>query len=160
MSTDERNVWISMATTLTVATVYVAVIVGRASSTPVEQVAWIAPMAWALGAIVAVAIVVMILAAIADEVAAGVRSEIEKRVDPAGVQTSRRKADSDERDKHIERHGDRWTGMVASVGVLAAIVVTMLGLDRFWIAQTLFAVIVLSSILGGVLKAVAYRRGI
>jgi hypothetical protein len=59
-------------TTPLVAVVYLVVIVFRAWSTPVEEVAWVVPMIWALGAVVGV----VVIASIAAAIAAGVSSEV------------------------------------------------------------------------------------
>ena len=161
MSSEERNVWVSLMTTPAVAIVYFAVIAARAQSAPVSEISWVAPMAWALGGLIAVTVVVTILAAVATEVASEVRAEIRNRLDPsgAGKDRGRRNTDADERDRRIDRHGDYWSLRVVFLGVLAAVIVTMLGLDHFWIAHVLFLTIVLTSICAGVVKIVAYRWG-
>src|SRR5918995_3934663 len=182
MSVEERTVWITLVTTPLVAVVYLVVIVSRAWSTPVQEVSWVVPMIWALGAIVGVVVIAAIAAAIATEVSSEVReaardavraqvvAELVGELSPdasaevaaaaSTVKATRHHpVEADERDKQIARHGDYRAGLVIGFGALVAIILTMLELDHFWIAHTLFGAIVLGSLYGGIVKVIAYRRG-
>jgi divalent metal cation (Fe/Co/Zn/Cd) transporter len=169
VSLQQRNMWTALVTTPVIAVVYAAVILGRARTTPIEEVAWVAPMLWAIGALIVSAIVGAIVTAVAVEVAAEVREAVRKETaakagfptsETAGEATRRpRTVEADERDKGIERLGDARAGAVALVGLLVVLVATMLDFDRFWIAHLLFGVIIVAAVYGGIVKAVAYRRG-
>jgi len=45
------------------------------------------------------------------------------------------------------------------VGAIGALAITMLGFDHFWIANALYLSFVASSLVSGVVKLAAYRRG-
>ena len=183
MSMAERTVWITLVTTPLVAAVYLAVIVSRAWSTPVEEVSWAVPMIWAIGAIGVAVVVVTVTAAIATEVSSEVQVAVQDAVRAEVVAelagelspeasaevaaaagkakaTRHRMVEADERDKLIERLGNYRAGLVVSLGALVGIILTMLELDHFWIAHTLFGAIVLGSLYGGIGKVIAYRRGL
>lgn len=176
MSAEERSVWVSLVTTPLVAAVYVAVIVSRTRSTPVEDVSWAVPMIWAVGAMIATQVVVAVTAAVASEVSAEVRAAMHDAVqnersgrlspeagaaaEASTAKASRRRVETDERDTLIGRLGDYRAGHVIGVGALGAIVLTMLELDHFWIAHALFGALLLGGIYGATAKAAAYRRGV
>ncbi len=66
----------------------------------------------------------------------------------------------DERDQRIDHFGDRvgqYLTVAAAVGALAMAIMEM---PYFYIAQTIFAGLVLGSLIGSVAKLVAYRWGI
>ncbi|HEY8719072.1 hypothetical protein [Pengzhenrongella sp.] len=139
MSFQEKRAWIYAVITACVPAVYFALILGRARSTDVAEVAYIGPM---LTAIV-VAIVVNIVAEIF-----------------AGMASPKDAGRKDERDTQISRRGERVEYYVLVAGVIAALGLTMVELDYFWIANAIYGAFTLSSLFGAVARIVAYRRGL
>lgn len=146
MAFEERNTWISAVVTAVTLVVYVVVILGRAAGGPLSDVAYIGPMLWTVGATIVGTIVGIIGATITSAIAAEIgATEFSDR--------------SDERDKQIERRGEFVGFYVLSAGVLAALGLTMAELDHFWIANTIYMVCAISSLVASVVKIVIYRRG-
>ncbi len=71
-----------------------------------------------------------------------------------------RKADGiidDERDHDIERRGDAWGGHAMHAVAFAALVLLVLDVHSFWIAQTLFVGGMLAGVVSIGVKLFAYR---
>src|SRR5918996_896193 len=66
---------------------------------------------------------------------------------------------TDERDKQIDRLGEHVGGIVLGVGMLGPLGLAIAEADYFWIANAIFAVFVLSSLVSSTVKIVGYRRG-
>jgi hypothetical protein len=64
----------------------------------------------------------------------------------------------DERDRFIALRSERIAGYVLAIGVFTGILLAMVQADRFWIAQTLIAALVLAEVVDGVIKLALYRR--
>lgn len=140
---QERNTWSSLVVTVLAVTVYVVLVVQQADGGPLTDVDWAPLMLWTIGASIVGAIVVSILWGIL----AGMR-------DPDGA------GRSDQRDRDIAHMGDRVGQAFMAVAGLGAIVLCAVEADGFWIASTLFLGFALSSLVGGVARVVAYRRGL
>lgn len=140
---QERTVWSSLIVTLIAMTVYVILILQRAAGGPLEDVQWWPIMAWTIGASIVVSIIVSVLWSIA----AGMR-------DPDGV------GKSDQRDRDISRMSDRVGQAFLVIGGLGVIVLSAFEADWFWIANTMFFAFAISSLIGGIASAIAYRRGL
>lgn len=65
----------------------------------------------------------------------------------------------DERDRLIDLRGGNLGGYVLAVGVLLALVLAMVRVDQFYIANVLLLWWVLAELTSGVAKIVLYRRG-
>jgi len=64
----------------------------------------------------------------------------------------------DDRDRQIGRFGD-YTGLsFVVIGALAGMLMAMGGWDRFWIANVIYLGFVLSAVLSGITKVIAYRK--
>ncbi|WP_062130934.1 hypothetical protein [Demequina aestuarii] len=148
MTVEERAVWVYLAVFLTTSIAYAAVVIPRALSQPIEEVSWVVPMLWAIGVSIAGTIVGSILAAIGAAIGLAVRGR-----DPE-IELG-----SDERDKAIERLGNRATYGVVSAGMLAVLVLAMLDADSFWIGNAAFAAGFVGACVEAVVKIRAYRRG-
>ena len=61
--------------------------------------------------------------------------------------------------RQISRRGDVVGYYVASVGLVVALILTMLEHDYFWIANTLYLSFVVATLVAGIVKLRAYRRG-
>jgi hypothetical protein len=93
---------------------------------------------WAIGASIIASIVIHIIVSIASP------KDADKR---------------DARDKQIDRRGELVGRWFVIAGALAALVLAMLQLPHFWIANVIYLGFVLSAILASVAKIVFYRRG-
>lgn len=67
---------------------------------------------------------------------------------------------SDMRDEDISRMGGRVEHAFLVVAGLAVLVLCAVRAEPFWIAQTMFAGFAVSSLIGGVARVIAYRRGL
>jgi hypothetical protein len=159
MTFEERRTWIEAVVTLLVPAWYFFSILPLVSTTPVAEIEY----QWLLGVSVVVGIATIVGGIIATNVAALVANEVAgARGDPAHVESSVAAATvdrSDERDAAIGRLGGQVGGAVLGVGVLVPLGLAMVGREHFWIANSLYAALVLSSLATSVAKLVAYRRG-
>lgn len=140
---EERNVWTTLVVSVITITGYVIVILQSADGGPLTAVDWFPIMLWTIGISIGVTIVLSILWGLF----AGAK-------DPAGI------GKSDERDRDINRMG---TGVEQSFIVIAGlgvIVLCAVGADVFWIANTMFAGFAVATIVGGIARVIAYRRGL
>ena len=138
-SHEERSTWGSIVVTILVVGGYVRTVLERSQVVPLAEVAYVGPMIWS--------IVLGIVGAIAVAIALGILSPKD-----AGA--------SDQRDREIGRFGEYVGRAFLIIGSLTALVLAMLEVQHFWIANALFLGFALSALLEGVAKVVAYRRGV
>jgi len=139
MSFDEKGIWAFIGIGLATFVGYAAVILRRADGGPLTDVNYAPVMLWAIG----IAVVASILATIA--VAIARPSEADKR---------------DARDREIHRFGEYVGGSVLGFGVILPLGLAMVEADHFWIANAIYVVALVSTMIGGSVKLVAYRRGL
>jgi uncharacterized membrane protein len=96
-------------------------------------------MLWAIG----IGIALNILGAVA--IAASKPSEADK---------------TDERDKQINRLGEYVGGVVLGVWMILPLGLAMAESEHFWIANAIFAGLVLMSLVSSTIKIVGYHRGL
>jgi hypothetical protein len=118
---------------------YVAIILGRARGIPLAEVPYAATLLWTIGAAIVAGIVLHIAVSLIW------REEIGRK---------------DRRDVEIHRYGEYTGQWFLVAGGVAALAMALAEFDHFWIANVLYLAFVLSSILGSVLKIIAYRRGL
>ncbi len=138
MTFTERNVWVFAIVSLAGFLAYVAVVVSRAQDVPIEDVDYIAPMLWSIGLAIVASILGTILVSI----------------------IWRDGGKKDQRDKEIDRIGEYTGQSFLVIGGLAGMVLAMLEVDWFWIANALYLGFVLSALLGSATKLGLYRRGL
>ncbi|MBB1254490.1 hypothetical protein [Streptomyces alkaliterrae] len=138
MAFEEKRTWVFALVTLAGYLVYLAVVLGRAGSGPVDEAPYVAAMLWTIAAMV----VVTVLAYLVIVAASGGEREL-----------------TDQRDREIERFGTHVGQGMLVLGAVGALVLAMLEVAHFWIANALFLGFVLTSLLESVAKLVAYRRG-
>ena len=139
MSFDEKGIWSFIGIGLATFTGYALVILSRADGGPLTDVNYAPIMLWAIG----IAVLASILATIA--VAIAKPSEADKR---------------DVRDKEINRFGEYVGGSALGFGMILPLALAMLEADHFWIANSIYLIALVSTLIGGVVKLVAYRRGL
>ena len=140
---QERNTWSQLIATLVALIVYVIVIVQAAAGGPLADVHWWPVMLWAIVGSIVGSIVISIVWGI-----------IAGRRDPEGVGAA------DLRDRDIGRLGSRVGQAFMVIAGLGVIALCALEASWFWIANTMFFGFVLSAVIGGVARVIAYRRGL
>jgi len=149
MPFEEKVTWVNAVISVIVPVVYFALVLSQLGEVPVSEIAYVRPMLIAIGA----AIILTIAGAIAMAIGTAISAEVTGN---GSVDDIDRK---DERDVSISRRGDVAGFYAVSVGVLGALVLTMLEYDHFWIANALYLSFVISSLVSSAVKLVAYRRG-
>ncbi|MEU0718594.1 hypothetical protein ABZ498_15580 [Streptomyces lavendulocolor] len=138
MAFEEKRAWIMAVVAVGAYLVYVAVILGRAQGIPLAEVTYAATLLWSVGAAIAAAIALNILAAVASP------REANKK---------------DQRDREINRFGEYAGQSFLVVGGVAVLALSIAEADHFWIANTIYLAFVLSAALGAAAKIAAYRWG-
>ncbi len=138
MSFEEKTAWIMGVVAVGSYSVYLAIVLGLAGSTPLTEVSYVAPLLWTVGASIAASIALHAV---------------------MGISSPRDAGKKDQRDKEIYRFGEYIGQSFVVIGGVAALLMAMTELDHFWIANVIYLTFVLSAILGSVAKIVAYRRG-
>ena len=136
MAVEEIRAWIMMVVSALAYGVYVGIVVTR--SGPVAGVAYIGPLLWSIGAAI---VVTIMLHAVFGALASG---------------ADRRK---DQRDREIARVGDRIGQSFVIIGAIAAMLMAMVEVTYFWIANAIYLAFVLSAVVGSLAKIFAYRKG-
>jgi hypothetical protein len=139
VSYEEKGTWVYLVTSAAAYLVYLAIMLGRVASTPVDQVPYVAVLLWTCGA--------SIVANMAGRML----------VEMARPSDSRR---ADVRDKEIYRFGEYASRWFLVAGAAAAMLMAMAKWDYFWIANVIYLGFVLWAVAGSALKLVAYRRGL
>jgi hypothetical protein len=149
MPFEEKITWVSAVVTIVVPVVYFVIMLGRLGETSAADIAYQKPLLVAIGASIVLTIVGSVLAGIGS----GISAELHGR--SASDDIDRK----DERDKTISRHGDLIGYYVASAGMVGVLALTMLEYEYFWIANSLYLSFVVATLVGSVVKLVAYHRG-
>ena len=139
MTYEEKGTWVYLVTSAAAYVVYLAIMLGRVASRPVDQVPYVAVLLWTCGA--------SIVANMAGRML----------VEMARPSDSRR---ADVRDKEIYRSGEYASRWFLVAGAAAAMLMAMAKWDYFWIANVIYLGFVLWAVAGSALKLVAYRRGL
>ena len=134
-----KGTWVYLVTSAAAYLVYLAIMLGRVASTPVDQVPYVAVLLWTCGA--------SIVANMAGRML----------VEMARPSDSRR---ADVRDREIYRSGEYASRWFLVAGAAAAMLMAMAKWDYFWIANVIYLGFVLWAVGGSALKLVAYRRGL
>ncbi len=138
MSYEEKGVWSFLAIAVIGYAVYLVLVIPRLAGTPIGEVDYVWPMVWTIGGAIVAGIVLRIL------------------IEVVAPSESTR---ADQRDREIERAGDRVGNSIIVIGALAALVMAWFELDWFWIANALYLCFVISGILSSLAKLAAYRTG-
>ncbi|MEQ4718719.1 hypothetical protein [Nonomuraea sp. B19D2] len=139
MAPEEKRAWIMAVVSACGYGTYVAIILGRAGTVAITEVPYAATLLWIIGGAIVATIVLHIAVSMASP------GDIGKK---------------DQRDREIHRYGEYAGQWCLVLGGLAALGMAMAEVDHFWIANVIYLAFVLSSVLGSVLKIVAYRRGL
>lgn len=139
VSFEEKGTWAYLAGAIVMPALYFVHVARQLAEVPVDEVVWVRPLIIVIVAGIVVGIVFTVLIAMAKPSEAGVK---------------------DVRDKEISRFGDYVGGMVLSVLVVGVLVLTMLRVEHFFIANAIYAGFVAQAIVSSIVKLLAYRRGL
>lgn len=158
MTMNERTVWAYLVTVVLTSGVYFTLMAVRLAGEPAEQIDWVVPMLWAIGASVVCTVLLTILVTITGTVARSVRPTCSGRLGAGGTPVEVDTA-TDARDHDIDVLGDRAGLGVLGAGFLGALVLAMIDADTFWIGNLLFAFGSLGAVVESTTKLRMYRRG-
>ncbi|TFC00606.1 MULTISPECIES: hypothetical protein [unclassified Cryobacterium] len=139
MSALEKRAWIRLGTAIAAYATYLGFILIREDGIPLPEVPYVPALLWTIGGAIVVSIVLDILVSILSPRDAG---------------------QADQRDREIARFGDAVGQSFVVIGGVAALLMALLQLPYFWIANAVYLAFVLSAVLGGIARLVAYRRGL
>jgi hypothetical protein len=138
MASAERTAWIMLITSIPAYLVYLSIVLTNSAGGPLHEAPYVLPALITIGATVVANIVLGIIAAIAFP----------------------RDSRMDERDRTIERLGDRVGNSFIMIGALGAMLMAMAEWDWFWIANALFLSFFVAGVVGSIAKISAYRWGL
>jgi len=139
MTSEEKNAWVMLVVAAGAYGVYLAVILAGAANTPLAEVPYASAILWTIGGAIVANIVVNTL---------------------AGISSPKSAAKKDQRDREIYHFGEYVGRAFIVIGGVAALIMAMLELPYFWIANVVYLAFVLSAILSSIAKVVVYRRGL
>lgn len=137
MTYEEKGTWVYLVVTAATYLGYLVVMASRARD-DLAATPYAAPMLWAIGASIVLSVVVRI-----------------------GVEAARPSDDhrADERDRDIDRRGERVAAGVLGVGMVGPLALALAEAPHFWIANAIYAAFAIGAVVGSAVKLVAYRRG-
>ena len=118
--------------------IYLSIIFSRAGTVPLADVSYVSTLLWTIGLVILVSIWLHVMMA---------------------MHNPREANMEDQRDKEIHRYGEYIGQWVVVAGAMAALLMSLVEIEHFWIANTVFLSFVLSSVIGSAIKITAYRRG-
>ena len=137
---------------------YFFTVLRRAQDTDVSQLDYQGLLWWSVAATIAAIIAKAIGTHVSAEVKAHTSGTV---VDSEGAEREmRRLGRTDARDKQIHRFGEYVGGIALGAGAVGAMVLAMTEADHFWIANTLYATLVLAGVVAAATKIIVYRRGL
>ncbi|MGR2753914.1 hypothetical protein [Agromyces arachidis] len=140
MSYEEKGTWSFLVVTIVAYGVYLWLVLAQlADGTPVDEADYAIPMLWTIGGAIVAGIVGRILLEI---------------ITPSESHRA------DVRDKQIDRAGEQVGNSLVIAAGVGALILAMLQVHWFWIANAIYLGFVLAGILSSVAKLVMYRRGV
>jgi hypothetical protein len=136
MTFHEKSSWVVLIVAGPTLLLYAALIVPQLVSMPVGEIDWVPPM----------------LLAIAGFIVANILGNI-----VAAVLNPREAELEDERDREIDRHGERIGNAFIAGGGVVGLVLAMAMAHQFWIANALYLGGLIGSIVAASVKVAAYR---
>lgn len=138
MSVSEKRAWIMVVVATVAYATYLAIVLGRAAGQPLAELPYQWTLVWSVGGAILASILIDILSSF---------------FAPKGA------AEKDQRDREINRVGDYIGQSFLVIGAVAALILALLSVAPFWIANAIYLGFVLSAVVGSVAKIIAYRRG-
>jgi hypothetical protein len=161
MSLSERAVWAYLAAVVLTSGAYLALVATRLADQPAEDVVWVGPMLWTIGASVAGSVLLTVVLTVGGTVAATVHRSIAAR--RAGTRAPVELVEvgtvADARDRDIDLRGSRALVGALGAGSAGALALAMLDADAFWIGNLLFLAGTVGALVEAGTKLRLYRRG-
>jgi NADH:ubiquinone oxidoreductase subunit 6 (subunit J) len=132
----EKSNWIVVVVAVPTLLVYVALVLPQVLSKPIVEVSWVQPMILAIVGFVVANVLGNVVAAASNP------GEADK---------------NDQRDREIDRVGERVGNWLIIAGSIAALVLAMARADHFWIANAIFLGGIAGALLSSVTKIAAYH---
>jgi formate-dependent nitrite reductase membrane component NrfD len=132
----EKGNWVVLLVAVVTLVTYGGTIAGQAVSKPVAEIGWVQPMIYSIVGFIVANILGMII------VAASNPREADKK---------------DQRDKEIDRFGERVGNYLIIAGSCVALVLAMAAADRFWIGNAIYFAGILGAMGASVTKIAAYH---
>lgn len=139
MTYEQKGTAVYLLVVLVTYGVYLALILPAVATTPVAEIGYVAPLLWTIGASIVSAIVLRILVEI---------------VRPSELQRD------DIRDRDIRRAAARLGYWPLVAGGIVALLLAILRLDPFWIANVIYLAFVAQAVLTSIIALTLYRRGL
>lgn len=132
----EKSNWVVLVVAVATLAVYGTWTLTQALGKPVAEIGWVQPMIYSIVGFVVLNVVGNVIAAA----------------------TNPKEADkSDQRDKEINRFGERVGNYLIIAGSCVALVLTMAAADRFWIGNAIYFAGILAAMGASVTKIAAYH---
>lgn len=136
---EEKIAWVGLIVAIVHYGVYLSVLLTRATTTPMPDTPYVDALLWSIGTAVVVMIIVSIIVAIS---------------------TRREGRETDIRDRQITARAEFTARGFLIASALAALILALVELDWFWIANVIYLGFFLSALLEAVTKIALYRRGV
>jgi hypothetical protein len=133
----EKRAWCLLLATIGAYTWYVVTVLHRTGDGAVRDTPYVSTLLWSLGVSTAVNVCAEIVLSI---------------LNPRGARTK------DERDRAIERFGDRVGQSFVVIGGVAALAMAMAQWHWFWIANVLYLCFAISAVLSSITRIVMNRK--
>jgi NADH:ubiquinone oxidoreductase subunit 6 (subunit J) len=132
----EKSNWVVLVVAVPTLLVYAVLVVPQVLDKPITDVSWVEPMI--------LAIVGFVVANILGNVAVAA-------INPSEADQN------DQRDREIDRFGERVGNWLIAAGAVAALVLAMAKADHFWIANAIFLAGMAGALLSSATKIAAYH---
>ena len=132
----EKSNWVVLVVGVPTLLVYVALVLPQVLGKPIAEVSWVQPMIFTIIGFVVANILGNVVAAASNP------GEADK---------------NDQRDREIDRVGERVGNWLIIAGSIAALVLAMARADHFWIANAIFVGGIAGALLSSVTKIAAYH---
>lgn len=139
MSVSEKRAWIMVMVATVAYAIYLSIVIGQAQGHSLAGVSYQWTLVWSVGGAILASILLDILSSFFAPKSA---------------------AERDQRDREINRLGDYIGQSFLIIGAVTALIIALLEMPPFWIANAIYLGFVLSAIVGSVAKIFAYRRGL
>jgi p-aminobenzoyl-glutamate transporter AbgT len=142
MSYEERNAWVFAGVSILTGIYYLSTMLGGDPSVPLVARDWKTAMLTTIGGGIVVTIVLSIAVNIV-----------------FGIVSGDTKTTSDIRDRQINRFGDYVGHSFVIIGAVGALILLMLDMPSFWVAQAIFLGFFASGCLSSIARIASYRFG-
>lgn len=139
MSFENRGAWIQLAVTVGAYTTYLVLLFSRADGGPLNETPYGDLIAWMIGGSIVIGIVLSII---------------------SGIVAGERGRRTDVRDRDINRLSDQIGASFVVIGAVGAMILAILEVDHFWIANAILLGFVVSGLLSSIARVVMHRTGV